>query len=219
MKKLLVLMAIAIIMVTGVFADTWVDGDDGTNPSSEAAKINVTLGLAGGEGSRIYETGFTSTAVTKGNPTATPLADSNFALTINTTDWTAANAANSLYAYWVILSDQKVNVSLSIPADGLSATNDENGAIEWTSVKLTPVSDSESVNTTTFAEGTTPKTISENFGAELASPIVIATHDGTLEDADVQSVGSVGLEFKVSNLATEEPDTYSAEITLKVETV
>lgn len=214
MKKLLVLMAIAIIMATGVFAKTSVDTTDGTTPNTEAAKINVTLGLGGGEGSRIYETGFTSTAVTTSSPTATPLVEENFALTINTTDWTAANAANTLYAYWVILSDQKVNVSLSIPADGLTSSS---GDIAWTNVKLTPASGSESVNTTTFPGGTEAKTISDTF-TELENPIVIATHDGTGEEADVQSVGSVGLEFKVSGLATEEPDTYSAAITLKVET-
>ena len=218
MKKLLVLMAIAIIMATGVFAATSVDTTDGTMPNSEAAKINVTLGLGGGEGSRIYETGFTSTAVTTSSPTATPLGEENFALTINTTDWTAANAANTLYAYWVILSNQKVNVSLSIPAEGLTASNVDNGTIEWTNVKLTPASNSESVNTTTFLGGTTAKTISGDF-SELNNPIVIATHDGTGEEADVQSVGSVGLEFQVSNLANVEPDTYSAAITLEVKTV
>ncbi len=217
MKKLLVLMAIAIIMATGVFAATSVDGN-GTVPSNDPAKINVTLGLGGGEGSRIYETGFTSTAVTKDAPKATPLTEENFALKINTTDWTAANAKGSLYAYWVILSDQKVNVSLRIPAAGLSASNSGNGTIAWTNVTLTPVSNSESVNTTTFSGGTEAKTISDDFENALAAPIVIATHDGTVEDADVQSVGSVGLEFKVSGLATEEPDTYSAAITLKVET-
>ena len=216
MKKLLVLMAIAIIMATGVFADTHVDGD-GTDPSSSAAKINVTLGLKGGEGSRIYQTGFTSSAVTPSAPTPDPLDEENFALTINTADWTAANAEDPLYAYWFILSNKKVNVFLSIPAEGLTASGG-NGPIAWTNVKLTPASGSESVVTTTFPGGTTAKTISGDF-SELNNPILIATHDPTLEDADVQSVGSVGLEFKVSNLATEEPDTYSAEITLKVEAV
>lgn len=215
MKKLLVLMAIAIIMATGVFAKTSVDTTDGTTPNSEAAKINVTLGLGGGEGSRIYQTGFTSTAVTPSAPTPDPLDEENFALTINTADWTAANAEDSLYAYWFILSSENVNVSLIIPAKGLTSSS---GAIAWTNVKLTPVSGSESVNDAIFPGGTTAKTFSDDF-SELNNPIVIAIHEGSGEEADVQSVGSVGLEFKVSGLATEEPDTYSAAITLKVETV
>ena len=215
MKKLLVLMAIAIIMATGVFAKTSVDTTDGTTPNSEAAKINVTLGLGGGEGSRIYQTGFTSTAVTPSAPTPDPLDEENFALTINTADWTAANAEDSLYAYWFILSDQNVKVFLTIPAAGLTASDADNGTIAWTNVTLTPVSGSESVNTTTFP-GEAEKIISNNFATELASPIEIATHNGS---GEVQSVGSVGLEFQVSNLANEEPDTYSAAITLKVETV
>lgn len=216
MKKLLVLMAIAIIMATGVFAATSVDGD-GTDPSSEDAKINVTLGLAGGEGSRIYETGFTSSAVNPGSPNAVALENEDFALTINTTDWTAANAANSLYAYWVILSNETVDVSLSIPADGLSSTTlDEPKNIEWASVKLTPDSSADSVNTTTFP-GNEAITIESGFGTALANDIVIASHDGT--SGAVKSVGSVGLEFKVAGLDKAEADTYEAAITLKVETV
>lgn len=216
MKKLLVLMAIAIIMATGVFAGTSVDGD-GTDPSSETAKINVTLGLAGGEGSRIYETGFTSSAVNPGSPNAVALDGEDFALTINTADWTAANAANSLYAYWVILSNQTVNVSLGIPSGGLSSTTlGTTEYIEWASVKLTPDPSAESVNETTFP-GKAAKTIESEFETVLANDIVIASHDGTL--GAVKSVGSVGLEFKVANLDEATADTYEAAITLKVETV
>ena len=217
MKKLLVLMAIAIIMATGVFAATSVDTTDGTNPNSEDAKINVTLGLAGGEGSRIYETGFTSSAVNPGSPNAVALKNEDFALTINTTDWTAANAANSLYAYWVILSDQIVNVSLGIPSEGLASTTlDEPAHIEWASVKLTPDSSADSVNETTFPNKAA-KTIDSEFEIALANDIVIASHDGT--SGAVKSVGSVGLEFKVAGLDQAEADTYSAAITLKVEAV
>ena len=208
MKKVVVLLLV-LTMAASVYAANIVDGvydstdDSVTFAAGDGAKLSVSLDLtSGASGTEKIVVGFSSTDVGSISATNTPVTSATLTPVTDAPvgDHAVGTAylAEDVYLFYQIQSANNYNIKVSTNAlDGESYSE----SLNW------KVSNAEGDDTTLSIGGTdgsasyTPKTFS---------------HVGT---TSYSSFDSIKLEMETASYLKKPADNYSAEITVKVESV